>query len=289
MTWIGVAGWDYPDWAGPVYPAGAARGFDRLARLARFVDMVEVNATFYRPVRAQVAASWARRVSKRPGFRFTAKVHRSLTHETCEDAPAAAAATLEGLRPLRDAGVLGALLVQFPQSFHWTPDSRDRVGRLLDALAGWPVVVETRHVSWDDDRAAAWILERGAGWCVVDQPRLATTAPPRTRVTSPIAYLRLHGRNAGAWFAKDAGRDARYDYLYTEDELRPLAEAVRSMGTHASAVYAVANNHFRGQAVANALQLKHLVTGIEPEAPEELVEAFPALRSVVRSSHERLF
>ncbi|HZN54772.1 MAG TPA: DUF72 domain-containing protein, partial [Candidatus Polarisedimenticolaceae bacterium] len=108
MTWVGVAGWDYPDWNGIVYPAGSSRGFDRLVRLARFVDLVEVNATFYRPVRPQVAASWVRRVSRYPGFRFTAKVHRSLTHEPCDDAPAAAASTLEGLRPLREAGLLGA-------------------------------------------------------------------------------------------------------------------------------------------------------------------------------------
>jgi uncharacterized protein YecE (DUF72 family) len=185
---------------------------------------------------------------------------------------------------------LGALLVQFPQSFHWTPESGTRLARLLDVLDGWPVVVEVRHVSWDDDRAAAWMREREAGWCVVDQPRAGSaTAPARARVTAPVAYLRLHGRNEASWFDPGAGRDARYDYLYALDELRPLAATARDMGSHAKALYVIANNHFRGQAFANALQLKHLIQGVEPEAPEGLVATYPDLASVVATRRERLF
>jgi uncharacterized protein YecE (DUF72 family) len=151
-------------------------------------------------------------------------------------------------------------------------------------------VVEVRHISWDDDRAAAWMCDRGAGWCVVDQPVIhRATAPPRPRVTAELAYLRLHGRNAASWFDANAGRDARYDYLYTIDALKPLADAARGMGAQAKALYVIANNHFRGQAFANALQLKHLIQGIEPEAPEDLVAAYPGLREVVSSKRERLF
>ena len=278
MTWFGVAGWDYPDWAGIVYPSASGRGFDRLAWLARFVDVVEVNSTFYRPARAATAASWARRVAGRPGFRFTAKAHRAWTHEPWDDAKAVAAPTLAGLAPLHEAGLLGALLIQYPQSFRFTEANRESLVRLLDALGGWPAVVEVRHASWDDDRAAAAVHERGAGWCVVDQPAVGrTTIVARPRVTSGIAYLRLHGRNAAAWFDPTAGRDRRYDYLYSEEELRPLAEAARGMAAQAEALYAVANNHFRGQAVVNALQLKHLVLGVAPEAPAELVAAYPHL------------
>jgi uncharacterized protein YecE (DUF72 family) len=290
MTWLGVAGWDYPDWSGVVYPASAKRGFDRLAWVARFVDVVEINSSFYRPVAPKTSEAWVRRVAARPGFRFTAKAHRSWTHEPWEDPGPAVSSTLAGLRPLREAGVLGALLVQFPQSFHWTPENRSRLGRLLDAVGDWPVAIEVRHASWDDDRAAAWARERRAGWCVVDQPRIRdATAPPRPRVTSELAYLRLHGRNTARWFDPAAGRDARYDYLYSMDELRPLAEAARTMGSTAKALYVIANNHFRGQALANALQLKHLIQGIEPEAPEELLAAYPQLRGLAAAVRERLF
>ena len=290
MIFVGVAGWDYPDWKGIVYPAGASKGFDRLAWVARFLDVVEINATFYRPVRPRIAEAWLERVAPHPGFRFTAKTHRSLTHETWDDPAAVVQPTLAGLLPLRDAGRLGALLVQFPQSFHQTQTNSTRLGRLLDALSGWPVVVEFRHVSWDDDRAAARMHEWGAGWCVVDQPRiLGSTAPPRPRVTASIAYLRLHGRNEASWFDPAAGRDARYDYLYAQDELAPLAADARVMGAQANALYAIANNHFKGQAFANALQLKHLILGIEPEAPEELVAAYPELSAVTTVKRERLF
>ena len=289
MTLVGVAGWDYPDWSGIVYPRGASRGFDRLSWVARFLDVVEINTTFYRPANPRIAATWIRRVAAHPGFRFTAKAHRSWTHEPWDDPAEVVAPTLAGLAPLREAGLLGALLVQFPQSFHWTPESSFHLGRLLDAVAGWPILVEVRHISWDDDRAAAWMHDRGAGWCVVDQPSIQkTTAPPRPRVTAEIAYLRLHGRNKASWFDANAGRDARYDYLYAMDELRPLADAARGMGAQAKALYVIANNHFRGQAFANALQLKHLIQGIEPEAPEELVAAFPELRDVVSTRPNRL-
>jgi len=290
VTSIGVAGWDYPDWNGIVYPRGSPPRFDRLAWVARFVDVVEINATFYRPVAPRVAASWIRRVAIVPAFRFTAKAHRSWTHETWDDPEAVVTPTLSGLAPLREAGLLGALLVQFPQSFHRTPESGARLARLLDVLHGWPVVVEVRHISWDDDRAAAWMHERDAGWCVVDQPRAGSrTAPARARVTAPVAYLRLHGRNEASWFDPAAGRDARYDYLYAMDELRPLAATARTMGSQAKALYVIANNHFRGQALANALQLKHLIQGVEPEAPEDLVAAYPELGAVVATKRERLF
>jgi uncharacterized protein YecE (DUF72 family) len=108
-------------------------------------------------------------------------------------------------------------------------------------------------------------------------------------VTAEIAYLRLHGRNETTWFDAGAGRDARYDYLYPMDALRPLAEGARGMGAQAKALYVIANNHFRGQAFANALQLRHLIQGIEPEAPEDLVAAYPDLRDVVSSKPGRLF
>jgi uncharacterized protein YecE (DUF72 family) len=155
-------------------------------------------------------------------------------------------------------------------------------------------VVEVRDVSWDRDDAAAWCRERGLGWCVVDQPRMGPpgerrTAGPTPRVTSPVGYLRLHGRNAADWFRKDAGRDARYDYLYRMEELAPMADAARKMGEEARQLFVVQNNHFRGKALANALMLRHLLSGEPPGAPATLVRTYPELRGVVSVEQPGLF
>jgi uncharacterized protein YecE (DUF72 family) len=290
MIRIGVAGWDYPDWRGTVYPPRAGASFDRLAFLARFVDAVEVNSTFYRPVDPRVSSSWVRRTEAAPGFRFTAKAHRSWTHQSDSEPREVVAPTLAGLEPLRSADALGAILVQFPQRFHAGPEALDRIGRLNDLLDGWPVVVEVRHSSWESDDAVGWLRERRIGWCVVDQPRVGrSTLSPLPRVTSSVGYLRLHGRNVSNWFREGAGRDARYDYLYGLDELRPLAGAAREMDGQAKELFVIQNNHFRGQALVNALQMKHLVEGKRPAAPDSLIRAYPRIAEEVRGDQESLF
>lgn len=287
---VGVAGWDYPDWNGAVYPARPGPRFDRLRYLAGFVDTIEINSTFYRPATPATAASWARRVADYPDFRFTAKTHRSWTHEATDDLEAAVDATLAGLRPLREAGRLGALLIQFPQAFHYSPAALDHVERLAAPLAGWPACVEVRHASWRADEVGTWLAARGLGWCLVDQPVAGrATIEPLARVTSTLAYARLHGRNVANWFRADAGRDARYDYLYTTDELAGLALHIRGMAHGAEQLFVIQNNHFRGKALVNALQLRREFTNVAPAAPEELVAAYPELEAQVTTRRRRLF
>lgn len=290
MIRIGVAGWDYPDWRGVVYPAPAPRGFDRLAFLAGLVDAIEVNSTFYRPVAPPRAASWARRTEHRPSLRFSAKAHRSWTHEDRAPTPDELDRTLEGLAPLREADRLGALLVQFPQRFHRTPASWERLESLAERLRDWPAVIEVRHASWNREDAVEAFRRLGLGWCVVDQPRVGrSTAAGVARVTSPVAYLRLHGRNATNWFREDAGRDARYDYLYSTPEIEALAETARRLAEGCEELFVIQNNHFRGQAVVNALQMKHAMSGEKPAAPSHLVDAYPELAERTTSPQPRLF
>ncbi len=290
MIRCGVAGWDYPDWKGVVYPAAARRGFDRLAFVARYVDTIEINTSFYRPVPSSVAESWLRRTAHLPAFRFTAKAHRSMTHEAETDPQQAATQALSGLRPLLDAGRLGALLLQFPQSFHFTRTAMARLDRVLPHLEHWPVAVEVRHSSWACEKAEEWFRNRNLGWCAVDQPRVGeTTLGVLPRVTSSLGYVRLHGRNATDWFRADAGRDARYDYLYSTSQLRDLVAPLRTMARAAKNLFVVQNNHFRGKALVNALQMKGLLLDGKPPAPEELVAAYPDLESQVRVERSRLF
>jgi uncharacterized protein YecE (DUF72 family) len=290
MIRIGVAGWDYADWSGIVYPATADRRFDRLAHISRFVDVVEINSTFYRPATPRVAESWVRRTAGRDGFTFTAKAHRSWTHEIDEDLDRGVAQTLDGLRPLRDAGKLRALLIQFPQAFHYTEHARAHVERLVESVGDWPVAVEVRHATWEDEAAASWAAALGVAWCTADLPQAGrSTLKLLARVTSDLAYLRLHGRNAANWFRPDAGRDARYDYRYSAEELEQLADTAREMARGAEELIVIQNNHFRGQALVNALQLKNRLQEDPPRAPQELVEAYPDLSADVDVQRTRLF
>jgi uncharacterized protein YecE (DUF72 family) len=288
---VGVAGWDYRDWLGPVYPAGQAGRIDRLSFVARFVDVIEINSTFYRPVVDRVAASWVRRTTFRgAAFSFSAKTHRSWTHSPTPPSVDDIRATLDGLEPIRRAGKLSALLAQFPQSFRFTTDSRERLELLQERTCGWPLVVEVRHADWQSAPATDWFGRSGLSWCVVDQPRVGrSTTDGRARVTSPLAYLRLHGRNERDWFRPEAGRDERYNYLYSAAEIEQLAGRAWEMSRHAEELLVVQNNHFRGQALVNALQLKHLIEQEKPCAPQTLVESYPALRPVVTVERTGLF
>jgi len=288
---IGVAGWDYADWAGTVYPSGGSRRLDRLAYICRFVDVVEINSSFYRPAAPRTAESWLRRTEFRDAaFTFTAKLYRAWTHQADVEPTRELLTGLDGLRVLRDGGKLSALLAQFPQSFHHVPRSMDRLRHLAEMLAEWPLVVEVRHAGWQTDEARKEFDRLGVGWCVVDQPLVGrSTATPTARVTSRLAYLRLHGRNTENWFRDGAGRDARYDYQYGGDELSELAGVARCMADGAEELIVVQNNHFRGQALVNALQLKHLMQGERPLAPETLVAVYPEISGQTVAERSRLF
>lgn len=291
MIRIGIAGWDYADWTGTVYPSKGSGRLDRLAYICRFVDIIEINSTFYRPASPRTAHSWLRRTEfRKDAFSFSAKLHRSWTHQGEADSADELLDDMDGLRVLREGGKLSALLAQFPQSFHHNARSIERLRRMVDWLSGWPLVVEVRHAGWQTDEARNEFDRLGVGWCVVDQPMIGkSTAAPTARVTSPTGYLRLHGRNTRDWFREDAGRDARYDYIYSEDELLELSGIARRMTDAAEELIVVQNNHFRGQALVNTLQLKHMIQGQTPLAPETLVEVYPELAATTAVERSRLF
>jgi uncharacterized protein YecE (DUF72 family) len=278
---VGPAGWNYKDWEGIVYPAGAGKSFDALAYLADYFDTIEINSSFYAPPRARDAAAWARRVHNNPRFRFTAKAWQRLSHERDEATKASLADDCEAVRrsmaPLAEANVLGALLVQFPWSFRYTKQNVAYLEQLFHLLPGFPLAVEVRHGSWNREEFYAFLRERGVAFCNVDQPVLGDSMGPSRRVTARIGYLRLHGRNYRTWFQKDAGRDARYDYLYTKAEVKEVSERIRAIRQEAEETYAITNNHFRGQALVNAIEILEELDARPPAIPALLAEAYPQL------------
>ena len=290
MIRYGPAGWEYADWEGIVYPRPEPRGFDRLAHLARYFDTVEVNASFYRPFPASVAARWCERVKEAPRFRFGAKAWRRFTHEREPYGAQEVEAARAALDRLHGEGRLGAALLQFPWSFKRTEGNEEWLRGLFRAFAGLPLVVEVRHASWEDPEVLVELDDAGVGLVNVDQPRFRNTVRPSAAVTASVAYVRVHGRNWKDWFRQGADRDARYDYLYSAEELRPWARRIRQMAESARApdVYVVTNNHFRGQAPANAKMLEAMVEGRRVEAPAELVAGYrDALRDLVEEPQDR--
>jgi uncharacterized protein YecE (DUF72 family) len=269
---FGTAGWDYPDWNGVVFPKPRPKTFDPLEYLARYFGTIEINNTFYRPAAAAVAKKWVERVAAQPDFRFTAKLWKRFTHERASAwSKADVAAARAGLDVLREAGRLGALLLQFPWSFKNEEASQEWLRDLFRAFGHLPLVLEVRHVSWSEPSVIEWLAESGVGLVNIDQPQFAKSIKPGALVTAPVGYVRLHGRNYKEWFRKSAGRNERYDYLYTSDELRPWAARVKDIAAQAKETYAVTNNHRLGKAPANAAMLESLVTGKKVDVPPLLL------------------
>lgn len=278
---VGPAGWSYSDWNGIVYPSHRPRDFHEANYLAEFFDTIEINTSFYQPLKPSLAAQWIERVAGNPRFLFTAKLWQKFTHEgrtNVEDEKAVRA----GFDPLREGGRLGAVLLQFPFSFHNTPDNLARLKQILDAFREYPLVVEVRHSTWSKKEFYQWLHERGVGFCNIDQPVIGRSLSPSEQATSPVGYIRLHGRRYDTWFSDDPAMPAeeRYNYLYSEKELEPWAERIRHVAEHTQTTFVVTNNHYQGKAIVNALQLVHMLRGEKVKVPEPLRHHYPLLDAI---------
>ena len=253
---VGTSGWSYPSgkgtWNGVFYPKPRRRGFDELAFYAEHFDTVEVNSTFYGQPRVEVTRSWAERTPR--GFDFSVKLFQKFTHprmyaervvkslpkDAIESADAVGALVdvnaadvdefRRGIEPLADAGKLGALLAQFPASFKDSTASRDAIVRLLRAFQDYPVAIELRHKSWSDaiGETLALLNAFKAAWVQIDEPKFSFSI--RQNYLPNIEgfyYMRLHGRNAKAWWTHEKSED-RYNYLYSADELREFTETANA-------------------------------------------------------------
>lgn len=275
---VGPAGWSYADWEGAVYPRPHPRGFHPLPYLARFLDLVELNSSFYAMPAARNAARWVEWLAPHPAFRLTAKLHQSFTHGAASTPSHGDVASFsDGLRPLREAGRLEALLAQFPVGFRASDAAFDRLARLQEAFPDPSLVVELRHRSWFEGGWTTRLEQLGVALAWIDLPAARDHPPPGHDTPGPIGYARLHGRNAAAWFDRRAGRDQRYDWLYGVGDLERIADRIRALAAGGRKTYLVTNNHYGGKAVANALELKGLLTGRKPRAPTVLIDAFPRL------------
>lgn len=279
--WIGPAGWSYQDWNGIVYPKPEQGGFHEAAFLAQYFDAIEINTSFYQPLRPEHCRQWLAWVSSNPRFLFTAKLWQKFTHSddaTAEDERAVRA----GFDVLHGAGKLGAALLQFPFSFHRTNENTAYLKKLLKRFADYPLVVEVRHASWNDRGFYEMLHESGVGFCNIDQPVIGRSLEPSKETTAAVGYVRLHGRRYDTWFSNDPSLPSseRYNYLYSEKELEPWAQRIRSVGSRAQTTFVITNNHYQGKGVVNALQLINLLTGARVKVPEPLRRRYPELEKI---------
>jgi uncharacterized protein YecE (DUF72 family) len=290
---IGTSGWSYPGgrgtWNGIFYPDAASKPpkFDELAFYAERFNTVEINSTFYGQPRATVSLGWVRRTP--PGFEFAVKLYQKFTHPamSTDKSPVAQAdidAFKAGIDPLAASGRLGPLLAQFPPSFKASPEAHIYLEWLLETFRDYEVAVELRHRSWSD--AAQAVHDRlhahGAAWTQIDEPKFRFSIRqdfwPNIR---GFYYMRLHGRNAAQWWKHDQAED-RYNYLYSEAELTPIADAVRTARALVKKQYVYLNNHFAAQAVADAAMLRHMLDDpLDVPFPAELVSRYPMLEGRV--------
>ncbi len=272
---VGPAGWSYDDWEGIVYPKPKPRGFRPPTFLAQYFNAIEVNSTFYRPPNPRYCERWVEDVAARPDFLYTAKLWQRFTHERQEPWMRKEVDLFrDGIAPLVEARKLGALLVQFPWSFRYNRGSEQYLQEVADEFGDLPLVVEVRHEGWVQDRALQFIESLGVGFCNIDQPAFRNNIPLTSYAFGPTGYLRLHGRNAEAWFDKEAGRDERYDYLYSNEELDEIQAALEEIADRVERMFVIANNHYRGQAVATGLQLIQRLTGERLEPPGQVGELY---------------
>lgn len=298
MLLVGTSGWSYADWVGPVYPPELKeRRGAWLEHYAQRFATVEVNSTFYRLPEPRVVEGWVEKAGRVGGdFEFSLKAPQDVTHTAMvEGDEAMVKEVLDqfhslALEPLREAGLLGAVLLQLSPRFRGGEEQLRLLRLAVEGLAGRgvEVAVEFRHRTWLEGRALApealaLLEERGAALCAVDGPSF----PPMLRGTASHAYVRFHGRRADMWFARGRQRTteddlpARYDYLYAAQELEPWARVLRENETRFAKVRVYFNNHPRGQAVRNAEDMMRLL-GVAP--PQRVPGKAPAKRDGAQRS-----
>jgi uncharacterized protein YecE (DUF72 family) len=251
QMFIGTGGFSNDDWVDIFYPSTLKKN-QWLEFYAQHFNAVEINSTFYAvPAQKQMANMITRTQGK---MMFCAKLHQSFTHKL-EATQKTALEFCYTMQPLLDEGKLGALLAQFPFAFKNTPENRNYLLQLADWFSGFPLAVEFRHNSWDKAAVFQFLADLGLHPVSLDLPGLQGLPAPVLR-RDGMVYLRLHGRNQANWFeGKDAAE--RHDYLYTQAELEPWAEALKKVST--LPCYVFFENTTRGQGLENARMLQAML------------------------------
>jgi uncharacterized protein YecE (DUF72 family) len=268
MIRVGTCSWADESFVKAWYPEGV-RAQSRLRHYAEHFDVVEANSTYYRLPEERLVARWAGALPD--GFVMHVKAFGLMTrhpvklealpedlHDAVEadergrvDRPSREVRGevfrrfLAALEPLREAGRLGGILMQFPPYVVPKPRSYEYLEWAREQLDGYEMLVEFRHKAWFEDPAEplAFLGQHGMTYVTVDAP--PDVIPLLVGRTSGTAYVRFHGRNRATWFKRTGSTAERFDYLYSPTELREWAKTLRGLAGEAEVVYAMFNNNGR--------------------------------------------
>ncbi|HTY57716.1 MAG TPA: DUF72 domain-containing protein [Bacteroidota bacterium] len=276
---VGPGGWEHEVFDALFYPRENASSAEKLNFFARHFQTVEVRSTFWDDsLTGSDAEEWIRALGDRPGFLFNVKLHQTFTHGRSLR-PDLTRNVRQVLQGLSRGNRLGSLLVQFPYSFTNTGANRHHIVRIAEVFSGFPLHVEFRHQSWNQEGLVAFLREHALGIVGADMPRIRQYMPFITAVCGDAAYLRLHGRNEKGWMLN--GYDARYDYQYNSREIREITRRLRGLEGRCRTVTVICNNNTGGKSLPVAFQiLSALREGKPVPIPERTLRAFPFLRPI---------
>ena len=252
---IGTSGFYYDDWKGGFYPEDLPAG-EYLSYYSRRFKTLELNFSYYKIPESRQSVKMLE--NSGGSLEFTVKAFRQLTHEISDRSITEVLPLfMKGISPFIDGKQLGAILLQFPQSFHYTVENRFYLKSILVALSDLPVAVEFRQKEWLRDSVYRTLGDMQAAFVCVDEPLLPSLIPKTMITTSDTGYIRFHGRNKKDWYGTDSR--TRYDYIYSDEELKEWVPEILAMADKTKKLFIFFNNHARAQAVTNAGMLINLL------------------------------
>jgi len=249
---------------------------DQLAYVSGFVDCIEINSTFYRRRSSGTRSrGWTGRRASRN--LFTAKLHQSFTHEGKIDA-AVVKQFHQGFAPMLETEKLKHLLVQFRYDFADNAATREHLAKIVQPFKDAFSLIWSCGINPGNVRTP-WIF------CKTLESACAISITPCHGNRSLAA---LHGRERVTFACTDATRRSgsarpagtRYTLPLQSAGACDNQGAARQPGKGFESLTVIANNHYRGAELANALELKTLVSGQKQPVPEGLLKTYPNLAKI---------
>ncbi len=273
------------------YPRGISTAESRLRYYADNFDVVEADSPYYSIPDINTTEQWAERTPQK--FVFNVKAYGALTGHAVDpkSLPVDIAASLpkaerekkniyvkepemlktlaqrfrDALKPLISTGKLGVVVFQFPSWFLYRRSNLDYILKCQELMQGIHIAVEFRHGSWltEDKRNSVlhFLREYRFIYVSADEPQYGSLAsiPFVPEVTGAIAYFRFHGRNKDNWLKRGIDTSLRFDYQYSDAELKEFVPAIKEADMRAKQTYCMFNNCHGAKAVRNAKRMKEMI------------------------------